>query len=147
MFRSLQLVCLVVGVMVIVLLVMQLQEDSNRGKDVNCRNQDRVTKASRLLIASAGQAHPLLSLEEALEAKFHITELIDTYGSMMHVEQVLKLPSGRIDALRTEILQHLQLVESEINEKVIRLNPSFNVTVNDLAGLKGKKRHRERIKH
>jgi len=67
--------------------------------------QDKVSKASRLLVQSTTQNHPQLAHEHAIEAKIIIDDIIAHHGGVTMSEKNLKLPKGRLENLRTQIYQ------------------------------------------
>jgi hypothetical protein len=132
----------VILIVVIIFLVFQVYENSNRCKETRVSQQDRMTKAARLMVQSATQNHPLFAFTHALEAKITIDEVINSHGGIILAERNLKLPKGRLEKLRHQIYQQYTDIETDVMEKVIERYPDLDVPENEDAGLRKKKRRR-----
>lgn len=145
----------VILVIVIIFLVFQIHDNSGRCKEVRLSQQNRVTKAARLLVQSSTQNHPLFAHEHALESKIIIDEVIQEHGGVIMAERNLKLPKGRLENLRSQIYRQYQDIQSGIMEKIIERYPELDIDENEDAGLRkakkskrsGHKRHKDRRRH
>ena len=135
---------LVLCFVVIIFLLFQIQDTSNRTRDVKIKDQENITKAARLLVQSSTQYHPLFAHDHAIEAKFIIDQVIYSNGGISMAEKFLKLPKGKLDLLRTQINDQYQDTQSYIVEEIIKKNPSLETELNEAAGLKRPKRSKRR---
>lgn len=103
MTRSLVAFIFVILVIVIIFLMFQVNDNSTKCKEAKVVDQDRLSRASKLLVQSTTQDHPLLSFEAAIEAKLIIEEVLSRHGGISTAERNLKLPKGRLESLRTKI--------------------------------------------
>lgn len=103
MTKSLVALIFVMLVIVIIFLMFQVNDNSNKCRESKISDQDRLARASKLLVQSTTQEHPLLSFEAAIEAKLLIEEILLRHGGMVSAEKNLKLPRGRTESLRTKI--------------------------------------------
>lgn len=103
MSRSLVAFVFVILVIVIIFLMFQVNDNSAKCKEAKIGDQDRLARASKLLVQSTTQDHPLLSFESAIEAKIIIEEVLSRHGGIGSAERNLKLPKGRLESLRTKI--------------------------------------------
>lgn len=103
MSRSLVAFVFVILVIVIIFLMFQVNDNSAKCKEAKVGDQDRLARASKLLVQSTTQDHPLLSFESAIEAKIIIEEVLSRHGGIGSAERNLKLPKGRLESLRTKI--------------------------------------------
>jgi hypothetical protein len=110
--KGLTALLFVVMVVIIVFLMFQIQDNASRCKESRIAGQDRVAKASRLLVQSATQNHPLFAHEHALEAKLIIDDLVNDNGGLTLAEKNLKLAKGKLEDLRQQIYeQHSRMLE------------------------------------
>lgn len=103
MSRSLVAFVFVILVIVIIFLMFQVNDNSTKCREAKISDQDRLARASKLLVQSTTQDHPLLSFESAIEAKIIVEEILSRHGGIGSAERNLKLPKGRLDSLRTKI--------------------------------------------
>jgi len=103
MTRSLVAFIFVILVIVIIFLMFQVNDNSTKCKESKTSDQDRLSRASKLLVQSTTQDHPLLSFEAAIEAKIIIEEILSRHGGISSAERNLKLPKGRLEGLRGKI--------------------------------------------
>jgi len=130
----------VILVVIIIFLVFQIHDNSNRCKEGRVSQQDRVTKAARLLVQSATQNHPLFAHEHALEAKIIIDEVIQEHGGVILAERNLKLNKGRLENLRHQIYQQYTDIQTDVMDRIIEKYPELDVPENEDAGLRKKKK-------
>lgn len=140
MMRGLCTFVIVLQIVVILFLVFQIQDTTWKCKDERQRDQERVTKAARLIVQSATQSHPLFAHDHATEAKFLLDEIIESHGGVVMTEKVLKLSSGKLETLRNQIYDQHQEVQAFLMDKIIEKHPKFDTELNDAAGL----RHRRK---
>jgi predicted nucleic acid-binding Zn ribbon protein len=100
MTRSLIAFVFVILVIVIIFLMFQVNDNSNKCKELKFTDQDRLTRA---------QDHPLLSFEAIIESKLIMEELLSRHGGVGSTEKNLKLPKGRLEILRTKIYEQYGL--------------------------------------
>lgn len=103
MTRSLVAFIFVLLVIVIIFLMFQINDNSSKCREAKISDQERISKASRLLVQSTTQEHPVLSFEAAIEAKLIIEDVLSKHGGISSAEKSLKLPKGRLETLRTKI--------------------------------------------
>lgn len=103
MTRSLVAFIFVILVIVIIFLMFQINDNSLRCREAKINDQERISKASKLLVQSTTQDHPLLSFEAAIEAKLIIEDVLLKHGGISTAEKTLKLPKGRLETLRGKI--------------------------------------------
>ena len=147
MTRGLVALLFVILIIVIIFLMFQIQDNSNKCKESRVSQQDRVTKAARLLVQSATQNHPLFAHEHALEAKILIDEVIQSHGGTLLAERNLKLNKGRLEHLRQQIYQQYSDIQTNVMERIIERHPELDLPENEDAGLRRRKRrprHRDR---
>lgn len=72
MTKGLVAFAFVILVIVIIFLMFQVNDNANRCKEDKRTDQDRVREASRLLVQSATQEHPVFAFEAAHKAKLII---------------------------------------------------------------------------
>ena len=66
MTRSLVAFIFVILVIVIIFLMFQINDNSLKCREAKINDQERISKASKLLVQSTTQDHPLLSFEAAI---------------------------------------------------------------------------------
>ena len=137
---------LVLSFVVIIFLLFQIQDTSNRSRDVKIKDQEKITKAARLIVQSATQSHPLFAHDHAMEAKIIIDEVIHSNGGISMAEKYLKLPKGKLDTLRSQINDQYQDTQSFLMEEIIKKIPKLETELNEDAGLKRTKRNKIRSK-
>lgn len=103
MTRSLVAFIFVILVIVIIFLMFQINDNSLKCREAKISDQERISKASKLLVQSTTQDHPLLSFEAAIEAKLIIEDVLLKHGGISTAEKTLKLPKGRLETLRGKI--------------------------------------------
>ncbi len=103
MTKSLVAFIFVMLVIVIIFLMFQVNDNSNKCREAKISDQDRLARASKLLVQSTTQDHPLLSFEAAIEAKLLMEEVLSRHGGITTAERNLKLPRGRLESLRSKI--------------------------------------------
>lgn len=140
MSRGVMSLVIVVELICIIFLVFQVQDNSNKCRDSRQRHQDRVMKAARLIVQSATQSHPLFAHDHAIEAKIIIDDIINSSGGVVIAEKDLKLTKGKLESLRTQIYDQYQDVQSFIMDKIIEHNPKLDTDMNEVAGLRRKKK-------
>lgn len=137
--RGLVALTFFIFIIVIIFMMFQIQDNSNRCKDSRLKHQDMVTRAARLLVQSATQMHPMLANEHAIEAKIIIDQVIDDHGGVTVAEKDLKLPKGRLESLRAQIMDRYRDVQDFLMERVIQVQPELDVDINEDAGLRKRK--------
>ena len=140
MTRSFFALLIVVELVVIIFLIFQVQDNNNKHKDNRMKDQDRITKAARLIVQSATQSHPLFAHVHAMEAKIILDDIIDSHGGLVLSEKNLKFPKGKLEALRVQIYEHYNEVQSYLMEQIIEKHPKFDLEINDAAGLRNRKK-------
>lgn len=140
MIRGLMLLIFMIMIVIIVFLAFQVNENAGRCRENHVSNQDRITLAGRLLLQSATQQHPLFAHEHAQEAKFIVDDILQTYGSVSQAEKQLKLPRGELERLKTTIYDQFSDKQAFMNERIIDVYKELDVTENEAAGLKRKKK-------
>lgn len=103
MTRSLVAFVFVVLIIIIIFLMFQVNDNSNKCRETKLGDQDRLARASKLLVQSTTQDHPLLSFEAVIEAKHIMEDVVARHGGLTTAERNLKLPKGRLESLRTKI--------------------------------------------
>jgi hypothetical protein len=142
MTRGIFALLIVVELIVIIFLIFQVQDNSNKCKDVRLKEQDRVTKAARLIVQSATQSHPLFAHDHSIEAKLIVDDIINSNGGVVMAEKNLKLAKGKLEILRSQIYEQYQDVQTYLMDKIIEKNPKFDTELNDTAGLRRRKRRK-----
>lgn len=130
-------------IIVIIFLMFQINDNSNRCSESKTAQQERLTKAARLIVQSSTQQHPLFAHEHALEAKILIDDIVNQNGGIILAERHLKIPRGRLDNLRQQVYQQYQDIQTLVMDKIIEKHPELNLDINEEAGLR-KKRKRKR---
>jgi hypothetical protein len=142
MTKGLTALIFLVLTVIIIFLVFQINDNSNRCREVRTSQQERVTKAARLIVQATTQEHPLFSYDHALEAKILLDEVIANNGGVLMSEKNLKLEKGRLESLRKQIYQQYQDNQNVMMDKIIERRPELDVDINEDAGLRKKrKRH------
>lgn len=103
MTRSLVAFIFVILIIVIIFLVFQINDNSTKCREAKLSDQEKILRASRLLVQSTTQEHPLLSFEASIEAKLILEDVLQKHGGVVSAEKSLKFPKGRLDALRTKV--------------------------------------------
>jgi hypothetical protein len=145
MTKGLFALIFVLLIVVIIFLMFQINDNANKCKESKVSQQERVTRAAKLIVQSSTQNHPLMSHEHALEAKVIIDDVISQNGGVISTEKALKLDKGRIENLRTQIYQQYQDVQTFIMEKIIEKQPDLDLDINEEAGLRKKKKKRKKV--
>ena len=140
-FYSLLFVVLIIA---IIFLVFHIVDISNRCQQSKVQEQDKITKIARLIVQSATQDHPLFKYEHSLEAKILLNDIITKNGGLVMAEKNLKLPQGKMEMLREQIKEQHEDVQSYIMDKIIERHPKYDTHINELAGLKRRKKSRRR---
>lgn len=116
MTRSLVAFVFVILVIVIIFLMFQVNDNSTKCREAKTSDQDRLSRASKLLVQSTTQDHPLLSFESAVEARLIMEEILSRHGGLSMSERSLKLPKGRLESLRTKIHEQYALTVEKYPE-------------------------------
>jgi hypothetical protein len=129
-----------VAAAIIVILLLQNNDYMGRARDVRLSDQDKVLHASRLIIQSATQQHPLFSYSHALEAKFILDGVVSTHGGIAIAEKNLALERGSLEKTVNDAKAQVKIVEGEFMDKIIKHNANFDLELNRMASLQPKKR-------
>ncbi len=111
MSKSLIAFTFIVLVTVIIFLAFQVNENSTRCRDMKLADQDRFAQAAKLLVQSTSQQNEFLSTEAIIQSKYMIDDLLFRYGNSTHsAERALKIPSGKLQSLRSKIYSNYSTV-------------------------------------
>jgi hypothetical protein len=129
---------------IIVFLAFQLNDNSQRCTSVKASDQELITKATKLMISSGQQNHPVISFETALESKMLLDEILHRYGNVTTTEKQLKLEPNQLKQLKEKIYSQYQASLHILMQQEIKKNPSLDIPENELAQLtqKSKRRHK-----
>lgn len=129
--------------LIIVFLAFQLNDNSQRCTNVKATDQELITKATKLMISSGQQNHPVIAFETALESKLLLDEMIHRYGNISTTEKQLKLETNQLKGLKEKIYTQYQTSLNTLMQQEIKKNPALDVPENDLAQLTQKSRRRK----
>lgn len=148
MTRSIFALLIVLELVIIIFLIFQVQDNAGKYKDTRLKEQDRITKAARLIVQSVTQSHPLFAHDHSIEAKLIVDDIITTHGGVVLAEKNLKLTKGKLESLRIQIYEQYHEVQTYLMEKIIEKHPKFDSELNEVAGLRRRKRrtHSDRTK-
>lgn len=126
-------------VLLIVLLSFQIYENNSRFKEDARSDQEQLKMASRFLIQSATDDHPLLKKEHVMRAKIILEDIIRRNNGLINAEKVLRLDKGRLN----EIIEQANQQDGEINSflmtKIIEYNSRYDTSLNKEAGFRRRK--------
>ena len=116
-------------------LASQVRTSHALGCDNKLHMQEDIAQAAKLIIQSTTQHHPLLSLDNALEAQYKLDNVLRQYKGVVYAERDLKLPPGELDKLQRQIRRQVEDVQSFILEEILRRQPRLSSDLQRLAGL------------
>lgn len=119
-----------------IFLMFQVHDHHTRGRDLRTKDQETVQLAARLLVQSATQEHPLLAHEHAVEAKMLIKQVVDAHGGVLQTERDLKLPKGRLENLRAQVLDRHRDMQDILMSRIVEQAPELDFEANVDAGLR-----------
>lgn len=140
MTRGLVILLFIVFIIIIVFLGFQVNENNTKCKLIYVTDQEALTKASRLILQSLTNTHPLFAHENAQEAKYIIDQVIHNHGGISLTERDLKLPKGRLEHLKNQIYNQFSDRQAMMMDKIIGVHQELDVDLNEDAGLKKRKR-------
>lgn len=132
-------------VVVIIFLVFQVTENSNKCKESRKSQQDRIKEATRNMVTAATQSHPLLKYEFILRSRIILDELLNTHGSSTVAERTLKMDSGTINSLQKKLDDLYIASQDELMSYIVQSIPQLDIPENADAGLR--KKHRKKRHH
>ncbi len=147
MLKGLLFLVIVILIIISVFLAFQVNDNSNQCRLTLQSDQEKLTKASRMLLQSATQQHDLFGLEHAQEAKFIVDEIIYRHGGVNLAEKALKLPRGKLEELKAKIGKQFTDRQSAFMEKLVNIHPELDVSENADAGLDRRRRRSTKRKH
>lgn len=135
MLRGVLAVLVTTMVVTIVFLGMKVNECTMQSLECRISNQDRTAHAARLVLQSSTTTHPLLAHEHAIQAKTTVDDIVQQFGGVAAAEKALRMKSGKLQSLRTQIYEQYQSVQQYLMEHIIRELPDLNLEINHEARL------------
>jgi hypothetical protein len=115
----------VVLLSLVVILSIKVVEDSKRFVGEKEDTRDLFQQAARLAMESKYQAHPLLSYRKAMESSCLTDSLIARYGNLEYAERNLKLESGSLQNLKTNIDKRVASIEQAFMNQILVYDESL----------------------
>lgn len=150
MSSSLCAFTIVILIIVVIFLMMQVQNNANDCREARETDQSRITEATKLIIESATQNHPILKLRNAIISERILQNVIDNNGGILKSEKNLKLKVKSLDDLKHKITQQIEDSQDLLMGFIIEQQPEYDISLNELAGLrksKSKYRSKKRSQH
>lgn len=124
-----------ISILVIVCMAVKIYETSFDLKSDIMNERESVARASRLLIQSATQYHPLFALLHVHEARYILLDVARKYNGILHAERVLSLKKGSLKELYKRVERQAHQMNSCIMNEILPSYPQLDTSVNDLARL------------
>jgi hypothetical protein len=125
----------VLMVIVIVFLGFQVQENSSKCKEARTSHQTDLKEAARLMLQADSQANPFWKYRHALEAKLRLELLLQSYGSLTAASKSLKTDGKRLETLRKNMDEQIEVSEAIMAELASKYESRFDNEFNKEAGL------------
>ncbi len=130
----------IVLIVVIIFLVFQINENSQKCREVKQNLQEDVKKSARLVIQSATSNHPFFKLYDAVHAKILLDAVIESQGGVSAAEKTLKYSNARLNNLKAQVDNQCANIENMIMDGIVEQNNAYDIDINEEAGFRKRKR-------